>query len=122
MADMTDEEYDALDERRTETTPKVNFSRPGFLPANRKSPKEYNGELTEEEMDSILLPTPEKYREKYRQDLIEYIKNQDKMAAEKRTCVRVLIDTKTGEIRYEGRVRILCLVSSRIFSCSPEAA
>ena len=31
MADMTDEEYDALDERWTKTTPKVNFSRPGVF-------------------------------------------------------------------------------------------
>ena len=28
MVDMTDEEYDALDELWTKTTPKVNFSRP----------------------------------------------------------------------------------------------
>jgi len=31
MADMTDEEYDALDERWTKTTPKVDFSRPGVF-------------------------------------------------------------------------------------------
>jgi hypothetical protein len=31
MADMTDEEYDALDELWTKTTPKVNFSRPGVF-------------------------------------------------------------------------------------------
>jgi hypothetical protein len=31
MADMTDEEYDALDELWTKTTPRVNFSRPGVF-------------------------------------------------------------------------------------------
>ena len=31
MADMTNEEYDALDELWTKTTPKVNFSRPGVF-------------------------------------------------------------------------------------------
>jgi hypothetical protein len=35
MADMTDEEYDALDERWTKTTPKVNFSRPGVFARQR---------------------------------------------------------------------------------------
>jgi len=35
MADMTDEEYDALDERWTKTTPKVNFSRPGVFGRQR---------------------------------------------------------------------------------------
>jgi hypothetical protein len=35
MKDMTDEEYDALDERWTETTPKVNFSRPGIFARQR---------------------------------------------------------------------------------------
>ena len=35
MIDMTDEEYDALDERWTETTPKVNFSRPGVFARQR---------------------------------------------------------------------------------------
>ena len=35
MADMTDEEYDALDERWTKTTPKVNFSRPGIFARQR---------------------------------------------------------------------------------------
>jgi hypothetical protein len=35
MADMTDEEYDALDERWTKTTPKVNFSRPGVFAKER---------------------------------------------------------------------------------------
>ena len=32
---MTDEEYDALDERWTKTTPKVNFSRPGVFARQR---------------------------------------------------------------------------------------
>jgi hypothetical protein len=36
MADMTDAEYDALDERWTLTTPKVNFSRPGVF-ANQRA-------------------------------------------------------------------------------------
>jgi hypothetical protein len=31
MADMTDEEYDALDELWTKNTPKVNFARPGIF-------------------------------------------------------------------------------------------
>jgi hypothetical protein len=31
MADMTNEEYAALDEKWTMTTPKVNFSRPGMF-------------------------------------------------------------------------------------------
>ena len=35
MADMTDEEYDALDERWTKTTPKVNFTRPGVFARQR---------------------------------------------------------------------------------------
>ncbi|GHU26721.1 hypothetical protein AGMMS50256_04660 [Betaproteobacteria bacterium] len=35
MADMTDEEYDALDEMWTKTTPKVNFSRPGVFARER---------------------------------------------------------------------------------------
>jgi len=35
MADMTDEEYDELDERWTETTPKVNFARPGVFARQR---------------------------------------------------------------------------------------
>ena len=35
MADMTNEEYDALDERWTETTPKVNFARPGVFARQR---------------------------------------------------------------------------------------
>ncbi len=35
MADMTDEEYDELDERWTKTTPKVNFSRPGVFARQR---------------------------------------------------------------------------------------
>jgi len=32
---MTDEEYDALDERWTQTTPKVNFARPGIFAKQR---------------------------------------------------------------------------------------
>ena len=35
MADMTDEEYDALDERWTQTTPKVNFARLGIFAKQR---------------------------------------------------------------------------------------
>ena len=35
MADMTNEEYDALDERWTKTTPKVNFARPGIFARQR---------------------------------------------------------------------------------------
>ena len=35
MTDMTDEEYDALDERWTKTTPKVNFTRPGVFARQR---------------------------------------------------------------------------------------
>ena len=35
MTDMTDEEYDALDERWTKTTPKVNFARPGVFARQR---------------------------------------------------------------------------------------
>ena len=35
MADMTDEEYDALDRRWTETTPNVNFARPGVFAQQR---------------------------------------------------------------------------------------
>jgi len=35
MADMTNEEYDALDERWTQTTPKVNFARPGVFAQQR---------------------------------------------------------------------------------------
>jgi len=35
MADMTDEEYDVLDERWTKTTPKVNFNRPGLFARQR---------------------------------------------------------------------------------------
>jgi len=35
MADMTDEEYDTLDERWTKTTPNVNFSRPGVFARQR---------------------------------------------------------------------------------------
>ena len=35
MPDMTDEEYDALDEEWTKTTPKVNFSRPGVFARQR---------------------------------------------------------------------------------------
>jgi hypothetical protein len=35
MADMTDEEYDALDELWTKTTPKVNFARPGVFARQR---------------------------------------------------------------------------------------
>ncbi|MCL2879192.1 MAG: hypothetical protein FWF29_03000 [Treponema sp.] len=35
MADMTDEEYDALDERWTKTVPNVNFARPGIFARQR---------------------------------------------------------------------------------------
>jgi len=35
MADMTDEEYEELDKRWTETTPKVNFARPGIFARQR---------------------------------------------------------------------------------------
>jgi len=35
MADMTDEEYDALDEEWTRTMPKVNFARPGIFAQQR---------------------------------------------------------------------------------------
>ena len=35
MTDMTDEEYDELDERWTKTTPKVNFSKPGIFARQR---------------------------------------------------------------------------------------
>jgi hypothetical protein len=35
MADMTDEEYDALDERWTKTPPKVNFSHSGIFARQR---------------------------------------------------------------------------------------
>ena len=35
MADMTNDEYDALDELWTKTTPKVNFSRPGVFARER---------------------------------------------------------------------------------------
>ena len=35
MADMTDEEYDALDERWTKTTPRVNFAKPGIFARQR---------------------------------------------------------------------------------------
>ena len=35
MADMTDEEYDALDELWTKTTPKVNFARSGVFARQR---------------------------------------------------------------------------------------
>ena len=35
MVDMTDEEYDALDELWTKTTPKVDFSRPGIFARQR---------------------------------------------------------------------------------------
>ena len=35
MTDMTNEEYDELDERWTKTTPKVNFSRPGIFARQR---------------------------------------------------------------------------------------
>jgi len=35
MPDMTDEEYDALDELWTKTTPKVNFAKPGVFARQR---------------------------------------------------------------------------------------
>ncbi|GBU22330.1 hypothetical protein R80B4_02237 [Fibrobacteres bacterium R8-0-B4] len=35
MTDMTDAEYDALDERLTRTTPAVDFSRPGVFARQR---------------------------------------------------------------------------------------
>jgi len=35
MADMTDAEYDTLDELWTRTTPKVDFSRPGVFARQR---------------------------------------------------------------------------------------
>ena len=35
MTDMTDEEYDALDELWTKNTPKVNFARPGIFARQR---------------------------------------------------------------------------------------
>ena len=35
MADMSDEEYDALDEHWTKITPKVNFARPGLFARQR---------------------------------------------------------------------------------------
>ena len=35
MVDMTDEEYDALDEHWTKTTPKVNFSKLGIFARQR---------------------------------------------------------------------------------------
>ncbi|MCL2444015.1 MAG: hypothetical protein FWD13_11215 [Treponema sp.] len=35
MADMTNEEYNALDERWTKTTPKVNFNKPGIFARQR---------------------------------------------------------------------------------------
>ena len=58
-------------------------------------------ELTEEEMDSILLPTPEEYREEMRNRLLESIKNREKTGITKRICIGVIVDTKTGEITYE---------------------
>jgi len=72
MPDMTDEEYAALDELWTKTTPKVNFSRPGTFArqkmllecldgvasnyirtralALQKSPSEVIGELVREKI------------------------------------------------------------------------
>jgi hypothetical protein len=35
MADMTNQEYDELDERWTKTAPKVNFARPGIFAQQR---------------------------------------------------------------------------------------
>jgi len=35
MVDLSDEEYDELDERWTKTTPKVNFARPGVFARQR---------------------------------------------------------------------------------------
>jgi len=35
MADMTNEEYNALDERWTKATPKVNFNKPGIFARQR---------------------------------------------------------------------------------------
>jgi len=35
MPDLTDKEYDELDERWTRTTPKVNFDRPGVFARQR---------------------------------------------------------------------------------------
>ena len=35
MADMTNEEYNALDEHWTKTTPKVNFNKPGIFARQR---------------------------------------------------------------------------------------
>ena len=45
MADMTDEEYDALDEEWTRTTPKVNFVRPGAFAQQRSLLKILGGNV-----------------------------------------------------------------------------
>ena len=55
-------------------------------------------ELTEEEMDSILLPMSEE-SQKYMLEVYEKYKNGYK--PERRTCVGVIINTETGEISYD---------------------
>ena len=63
--------------------------------------KASNWELTEEEMESILLPTPEEYREDMMDFIKESIEKIDKMGITQRTCIGVIVNKKTGEIRYE---------------------
>ena len=58
-------------------------------------------ELTEDEMRSILLPTPEEYREEMNDRLFKHIEKTEKTGIQKRTCIGVFVDKKTGEITYE---------------------
>ena len=55
-------------------------------------------ELTEEEMDSILLPMSEE-SQKYMLEV--YAKYKNGYKPERRTCVGVIINTETGEISYD---------------------
>ena len=66
-----------------------------------KTEKGDTWELTQEEMDSILLPTPVEYREEVMASLIKHIENTEKYGIQDRTCLRITIDTKTGEAMYD---------------------
>ena len=60
----------------------------------------YNWALTQEEMESVLLPTPEEYREELKNHVIDYIEKY-KYKSVPRGIAGITINTKTGEIKCD---------------------
>lgn len=56
-----------------------------------------NWDLIQKEMESILLPTPEEDWEDIKNSVLNSLNINDN----RRTCIGVIIDKKTGEITYE---------------------